>query len=143
MTYERLLEEILYSNELLGIPKPKETVSGLVKARTILNQSFGSIFVNFSRPISVRELLYRLSGPNLTNRTAQTLTPSFIFELTNEQNKSIESMSYSVLIEMQRQQIIQPISLIATCILYANEQNLDQLCLQVKSLKRLLNNLGV
>lgn len=145
MTYERLLEEILYSNELLGIPKPKETVSGLVKARTILNQSFGSIFVNFSRPISVRELLYRLSGPNLINRTAHTLTPSFIFELTNEQNKSIESMSYSVLIEMQRQQIIQPISLIATCILYANEQNvnLDQLCLQVKSLKRLLNNLGV
>ena len=78
LTYERLLEELLYSNELLGIPKPKESVSGLVKARSILNQSFGTIFINFSRPISVREMMHHLSGPKLTN----TLMPSFVFELS-------------------------------------------------------------
>ena len=57
LSYERLLEELLYSNELLGIPKPKESVGGLVKARAILGQNYGSIFINFARPVSVREMM--------------------------------------------------------------------------------------
>ncbi len=144
LTYERLLEELLYSNELLGIPKPKESVSGLVKARTILNQCYGSIFINFSRPISVREMLYRLTSVN-NLRPSMSLTPSFVFELTADQNKSIESLSFLVLIEMQRQQIIQPISLIATVLLHSVQYSIDltSLIKQCQSLKRLLNNLGV
>ena len=88
-------------------------------------------------------------GYRLLNRTPipPPLTPSFVFELTAEQNKTIESMSFLVLIEMQRQQIIQPISLIATCLLYASGTqyaiDLTSLVAQCQSLKRLLNNLGV
>lgn len=158
LTYEKLLEEMLYSTELLGIPKPKETVSGLVKARTILNQSFGSIFVNFAKPISLRELIYQLEGPTLNNRLSQTLTPRFVFKLENSQLKTIESISYILLLDMLRNQIIQPISLIATCILSAikMENNFDRkqmfefersisleaLCVQTEKLKRVLINLG-
>lgn len=120
LTYERLLEEILYSNELLGIPKPKETVGGLVKARSILNQSYGSIFINFSRPISLREVLHNLQGPKL-NLRSNLLNPSFIFELSSDQFKAIESMSYLILIDMLRNQVIQPISLISTCLLLSSE----------------------
>jgi hypothetical protein len=158
LTYEKLLEEFLYSNELLGIPKPRETVGGLVKARSILNQSFGSIFVNFTKPISLRELIYHVEGPNLRNRLGNTLTPRFVFKLDQQQLKSIESISYVLLLEMLRNQIIQPISLICTCILssikkdnnYDRKQmfemersiNLENLCLQVEKLKRVLDNLG-
>ena len=155
LNYERLLEEILYSNELLGIPKPKESVGGLVKARSILNQTYGSIFVNFARPISVREMLSQLEGPTLKNRLSHTLTPGFIFELNQKQSKTIESLSYLVLIDMLRNQVIQPISIISTCLLlsFENSSNkklfewrraisLQKLCNQIEILKRTLNNLG-
>ncbi|CAF0915116.1 unnamed protein product [Brachionus calyciflorus] len=150
LTYERLLEEILYSNELLGIPKPKESVSGLVKARAILKECYGSIFINFSRPISLREVLFLMEGPSPTN-SSNLLNPSFIFELSKPQYKQIESLSYHILIQMLRNQVIQPISLISTCLLVKNrskfntflELDLKSLTSQCLLLKSLLKNLGV
>jgi glycerone phosphate O-acyltransferase len=122
LTYEKLLEETLYASELLGIPKPKESVSGLVKARSILSECYGSIFINFAKPISVREMMYHLNG-GYSMHLNVSLTPSFIFELNSAQMKTIETVSYSVLIEMLRNQIIQPISLIATCLLLTLTKN--------------------
>lgn len=121
LTYERLLEESLYANELLGIPKPKESVKGLFKARSILNECYGTIFVNFARPISLKEAFLRvemISTPSIeAERSLVNLTPGFIFELSPRQTKSLESLSYYFLIEMLRNQIIQPISIISTCLL--------------------------
>jgi len=57
MNYDKMLEESLYAYELLGFQKPKETTSGLLKARHILNESFGNIYVTFAEPISVRNYL--------------------------------------------------------------------------------------
>ncbi|PIK62477.1 putative dihydroxyacetone phosphate acyltransferase [Apostichopus japonicus] len=45
-TYDRILEELLHSREMLGIPKPKESTSGLFKARTILQDNYGDIYVH-------------------------------------------------------------------------------------------------
>jgi hypothetical protein len=157
VTYERLLEEMLYANELLGIPKPKETVSGLVKARTILGQSFGTMFINIGRPISLRDVIeQQLSGELLTDRRQLTITPAFIFELSTSQFKAVESISYALLLVMLRNQVIQPINLIATCLLLSTggtengarfqlERSIEikHLCLQVSRLKRILVNLGV
>ncbi|KAM6462317.1 dihydroxyacetone phosphate acyltransferase isoform 3-T3 [Liasis olivaceus] len=56
ISYERVLEELLYAYELLGVPKPKESTSGLLKARKILNEDFGSIHVYFGQPVSLRTL---------------------------------------------------------------------------------------
>lgn len=147
LTYEKLLEEMLYSNELLGIPKPKESVSSLVKARTILNKNYGSIFVNFARPVSLREMLYYIEGPvNIQNSiAAHTLTPSFIFEMNKTQMKSVELVSYTMLIEMLKNQVIQPISIISTCLLMtgaSNRTSLHSLCVRIEKLKRILLNLG-
>ncbi|VDO46512.1 unnamed protein product [Haemonchus placei] len=52
--YDKLLEEMLYAYELLGFPKPKESTSGLLKARDFLNKRFGRCFMTFGEPISVR-----------------------------------------------------------------------------------------
>ncbi|KAF3850171.1 hypothetical protein F7725_019890 [Dissostichus mawsoni] len=54
ISYERILEETLYARELLGIPKPKESTSGLFKARKVLSEDYGSIHVYFGQPVSVR-----------------------------------------------------------------------------------------
>ncbi|CAI5441412.1 unnamed protein product [Caenorhabditis angaria] len=55
MNYDKILEEKLYAYELLGFPKPKESTSGLLKAREILNKKNGNCFLTFGDPISVRE----------------------------------------------------------------------------------------
>lgn len=56
INYEKVLEDNLHANELLGIPKPKESKSGLLKATQIVKKSFGSMIVRFSEPIDVHEL---------------------------------------------------------------------------------------
>uniref|UniRef100_A0A671QSF1 Dihydroxyacetone phosphate acyltransferase-like n=1 Tax=Sinocyclocheilus anshuiensis TaxID=1608454 RepID=A0A671QSF1_9TELE len=56
ISYERILEESLYARELLGIPKPKESTSGLLKARRVLSEDYGSMYVYFGHPVSVRSL---------------------------------------------------------------------------------------
>ena len=55
INYEKVLEDNLHANELLGIPKPKESKSGLLKATQILKKSFGSMIVKFSRPIQIHD----------------------------------------------------------------------------------------
>ncbi|XP_055346787.1 dihydroxyacetone phosphate acyltransferase-like [Paramacrobiotus metropolitanus] len=57
ITYERTLEEFLYARELLGIPKPRESTSGLLKARKVLGDCHGSIWFHMGRGISVRDFL--------------------------------------------------------------------------------------
>ncbi|XP_051951468.1 dihydroxyacetone phosphate acyltransferase isoform X2 [Xyrauchen texanus] len=56
ISYERILEESLYARELLGVPKPKESTSGLLKARRVLSEDYGSMHVYFGHPVSVRSL---------------------------------------------------------------------------------------
>jgi 1-acyl-sn-glycerol-3-phosphate acyltransferase len=55
INYEKVLEDNLHANELLGIPKPKESTSGLFKATQILKKSFGTMFVKFSEPIHIHD----------------------------------------------------------------------------------------
>jgi len=76
INYDRILEESLFSYELLGRPKPKESASGLLKTRQILSDSFGSIFITIGHPISLRE--YFLSGNiNLEVRGELMKVPNF------------------------------------------------------------------
>ncbi|KAM9354740.1 dihydroxyacetone phosphate acyltransferase isoform 2-T2 [Pholidichthys leucotaenia] len=56
ISYDRVLEESLLVHELLGVPKPKESTSGLLKASRVLQEDYGTMHVNFGSPLSVREL---------------------------------------------------------------------------------------
>ncbi|XP_005291306.2 dihydroxyacetone phosphate acyltransferase isoform X1 [Chrysemys picta bellii] len=81
ISYERILEESLYAYELLGVPKPKESTSGLLKARKILSDNFGSIHVYFGQPVSLRTLAsgridrcpYRLVPRHLPQRLSEDI----------------------------------------------------------------------
>jgi glycerone phosphate O-acyltransferase len=57
LSYEKLLEGNVYANELLGIPKPKETVANLFKAATVLRSNYGSFNVVVGEPISLAEVV--------------------------------------------------------------------------------------
>ncbi|KAM4530004.1 dihydroxyacetone phosphate acyltransferase-like isoform 1-T1 [Fundulus diaphanus] len=56
ISYDRVLEESLLAHELLGVPKPRESTTGLLKATKVLQENYGCMHVNFGRPLSVRRL---------------------------------------------------------------------------------------
>jgi glycerol-3-phosphate O-acyltransferase/nucleoside-diphosphate-sugar epimerase len=63
ISYEKVLEAHLYSYELLGAPKPRETFGNLLKARRVLQEDFGRINVTFGEFISVSQFKAQFSGP--------------------------------------------------------------------------------
>uniref|UniRef100_A0A3P9CZ98 Dihydroxyacetone phosphate acyltransferase n=1 Tax=Maylandia zebra TaxID=106582 RepID=A0A3P9CZ98_9CICH len=81
ISYDRVLEESLLALELLGVPRPKESITGLFKASGVLQEDYGCMHVNFGRPLSARQLCegkinwseYNLIPRNLPQRpTAET-----------------------------------------------------------------------
>lgn len=55
--YGRVVEEGAYERELHGEGKQKESLKGLIRARTVLRQYYGSVYVSFAEPISLRSAL--------------------------------------------------------------------------------------
>ena len=55
INYEKTMEGEIYSNELLGESKIRESLRSLLSSSSVLNGNFGSIAVNFAQPISIRE----------------------------------------------------------------------------------------
>ncbi|KAI5706260.1 hypothetical protein M8J75_006390 [Diaphorina citri] len=68
ISYDRPLEESLFACELLGIPKPKESTSGFIKAVNTLNEQYGKICMDFADPISVRQFLASVNTQLHSNR---------------------------------------------------------------------------
>jgi glycerol-3-phosphate O-acyltransferase len=55
--YGRVVEEQAYSQELGGGEKEKESLSALLRARSVLRQTYGTVSVSFADPISLRDAL--------------------------------------------------------------------------------------
>jgi glycerol-3-phosphate O-acyltransferase len=55
--YGRVVEEEAYSRELIGAEKEKESLLALLKARTLLRQKYGTVYVTFADPVSMRAVL--------------------------------------------------------------------------------------
>ncbi len=55
--YGRIVEEEAYKQELLGGEKEKESFGALLKARRVLRQKYGTVYVTFAPPISLNEAL--------------------------------------------------------------------------------------
>ncbi len=68
--YEKLFEGRTYVGELMGRPKQKESLAGLVLAVRELKKNFGKVHVNFGEPIKLADILgahnpdWRSSGPS-------------------------------------------------------------------------------
>ncbi len=55
--YGRILEEEAYKQELLGGQKERESFAALIRARRVLRQKYGTVYVTFAAPISLAEAL--------------------------------------------------------------------------------------
>ncbi|XP_062066586.1 dihydroxyacetone phosphate acyltransferase isoform X4 [Lepus europaeus] len=97
ISYDKILEETLYAYELLGVPKPKESTTGLLKARRILSENFGSIYVYFGDPVSLRSL-----ASGRMSRSPYNLVPRYI---PQKQSEDMHAFVTEVAYKMQLLQI--------------------------------------
>uniref|UniRef100_A0A1E1X8S2 Putative dihydroxyactetone-phosphate acyltransferase dhapat n=1 Tax=Amblyomma aureolatum TaxID=187763 RepID=A0A1E1X8S2_9ACAR len=110
ITYDRTLEEKLYAFELLGVPKPKESTSGLVKARGILSDDYGNIFIKFGTPLSVRQFCGRS-----VDRSVHSLHPRFETHLTMEEAAACSRLAHWVVRAHHRSLALSAFPLICLC----------------------------
>ncbi|KAM5206412.1 dihydroxyacetone phosphate acyltransferase isoform 1-T1 [Hipposideros larvatus] len=97
ISYDKILEETLYVYELLGVPKPKESTTGLLKARKILSENFGNIHVYVGDPVSLRSL-----AAGRMSRSPYNLVPRYI---PQKQSEDMHAFVAEVAYRMQLVQI--------------------------------------
>lgn len=138
ISYDRIVEESLYAYELLGIPKPKESTSALLKARSVLSDDYGCVHVFIGDPISIRQF-----SDGKIDRVLHSLEPRYINSVNNDEMKLINDLAFNIVRQQQRHLVISPWSLMAA-ILMQNREGIPvrQLVKEADWLKRQAYNLG-
>ncbi|KTF93732.1 hypothetical protein cypCar_00035169 [Cyprinus carpio] len=113
ISYERVLEESLYARELLGVPKPKESTSGLLKARRVLSEDYGSMHVYFGHPVSVRSL-----AEGKIKRSQYNLLPRYIPQKPSvDTHEFLNDAAFRLVRIQEENMVLKPWVLIATLLL--------------------------
>ncbi|XP_027020878.2 dihydroxyacetone phosphate acyltransferase [Tachysurus fulvidraco] len=113
ISYERILEESLYARELLGVPKPKESTSGLLKARRILSEDFGTMHVYFGAPVSVRSL-----AQGQVSRSRYNLVPRHVPQRpTADTQAFVNDVAFHLVRLQEENMVLKPWALISTLLL--------------------------
>ncbi|XP_021933901.1 dihydroxyacetone phosphate acyltransferase isoform X2 [Zootermopsis nevadensis] len=110
ISYDRTLEEVLFAYELLGVPKPKESTSGLIKALNMLNERYGKVYMDFAEPISVRELS-RFAGFQRSLPTPEC--PHIQRALSVDEAAFCVEVAHHVVQQQQRHSVISAFNLIS------------------------------
>ncbi|KAI9544272.1 hypothetical protein NQZ68_005322, partial [Dissostichus eleginoides] len=102
-------------NELLGIPKPKESTTGLLKASKVLQEDYGSMHVNFGRPMSVRHLC-----EGKINRCQYNLVPRDLPQKPSAEVQACVSWLAHLMVRVQEEgSVMGPWALMACLLLQA------------------------
>lgn len=124
-SYDRPLEEGLFAWEMLGVPKPKETTKGLLKAFETVESNHGRMYVNFGETMSLIDYFGTdrsiFCHPNEKNVPVHT--PDKIHK--------IRKLSHKIVDEQQRLIVLTTFNLISVYFSYRSQINesldLDQL----------------
>ncbi len=107
--YDRVIEEHAYLHEVEGGKKEPENLKQVVRARKFLKKRYGKIYINFSNPISMNDLLESFDSPLVD-------MPS------KDQNALIRNLGWRVINAIDRVTVVTPHSLVAAAILNAPAQ---------------------
>ncbi|XP_049877516.1 dihydroxyacetone phosphate acyltransferase [Pectinophora gossypiella] len=140
ISYDRLMETALFAYEHLGVPKPKESTGGLLKALHSLNDHFGNIYINPGAPLSVKQYLKSESI------SSEMLKPVDLQQLTPEQFTQVQDIANYV-ITLQQQNTVATISnLIALVLMQSLIQNktldIEDIVSEMNWVIELLKSLG-
>ncbi|MCX7679433.1 MAG: 1-acyl-sn-glycerol-3-phosphate acyltransferase [Spirochaetes bacterium] len=56
ISYERILEETSYVQEMRGKPKEAESAKGMLESTTLLQRKYGRVYVRFNKPFTLKEI---------------------------------------------------------------------------------------
>lgn len=145
ISYDRVLEESLLAHEVLGVPKPKETTMGLLKASSVLQEDYGCMHVNFGHPLSVRQLCQ-----NKINRSQYNLVPRDLPQRPSADAQACVNWLAHLVVRVQEEgSVLSPWSLMACLLLQTPTASLieeglvwDQLIQKTLWLRRLALGFG-
>ncbi|XP_037676824.1 dihydroxyacetone phosphate acyltransferase [Choloepus didactylus] len=120
VSYDKILEETLYVYELLGVPKPKESTTGLLKARKILSENFGNIHIYFGDPVSLRSL-----AAGRMDRSPYNLVPRYIPQKQSEDMHAfVTEVAYKIQLLQIENMVLSPWTL-TVAVLLQNLPSMD------------------
>lgn len=139
ISYDKILEETLYVYELLGVPKPKETTTGLLRARKILSENFGNIHIYFGDPVSLRSL-----AAGKISRNPYNLVPRYIPQKQSEDMHAfVTEVAYKMQLLQIQNLVLSPWTLIIAVLLQNRpSMNFDALVEKTLWLKDLTHTFG-
>jgi glycerol-3-phosphate O-acyltransferase len=135
--YGRIVEEEAYKRELAGAEKEKESLRALLKARSVLRQKYGTVYVTFAPPISLNEAL----GDRKESWRADLGGPV----VEQEKRRFIQKLGFRLLREVNRVEVAGATSVSATVLLSAPQPALRHrdFVAGSQALAAILRHLGV
>jgi glycerol-3-phosphate O-acyltransferase len=115
--YEKLFEGRSYVGELMGRPKQKESLKGLLLSVRELKKNFGKVHVNFGEPIKLADILsahnpdWRTSGP-------QEARPAWLVS-------GIDHLMRTIASGMNDAAVINPVNLVSLVLLATPRHAMD------------------
>ena len=110
--YDKVIEVDSYISELLGQPKPKESLSNFLSSSSILSLKLGRVDVRFHEPWSLRQFV--------NEQTTRLQPSSTSLQKTYDNNlkrKILSTLGYRVLADINAVSVVMPTALIGTVLL--------------------------
>merc|ERR1711939_897891 len=112
--YDKVIEVDSYVSELLGQPKPKEDLAGLLSASSVLSLKLGRVDVRFHEPWSLRGFI-----DEHRSRLLQKSLPS-VGEMKVDftlKRRLLTTLGYKVLSDINDASVVMPTALVGTVLL--------------------------
>lgn len=115
ISYERVVEQKSYAQELGGAEKQKESLGNLLESRKVLRSRYGRVYVQFGEILDFDELLTRArKDPSSTSRE---ITPP-------ERRQLVQLIAREVSFEMQNATVVTPASILALALLSSSARGM-------------------
>ena len=109
--YDKVIEVDSYISELLGQPKPKESLFAFLSSSSILSLKLGRVDVRFHEPWSLRQFISEQTGRNSPSSSVQ------ISYEANVKRRLLSTLGYKVLADINNASVVMPTALIGTVLL--------------------------
>ncbi|MHA3892103.1 glycerol-3-phosphate 1-O-acyltransferase PlsB [Acinetobacter sp. GXMZU3951] len=116
--YEKLLEGTSYLNELSGKPKEAESLWGILSSARKIEKVFGQVYVNFGEPVFLDDVLKQQNAEKVSLKLNEKLPESVV--------QTVDQTAQSILENINKAVVINPISIISLILLNAPQHQLRE-----------------
>jgi glycerol-3-phosphate O-acyltransferase len=117
--YERVVEGSTYISELLGKPKEKESIFGLLGTASKLREKFGRVFVNIGEPIFLAEVLEQFEPQWRKRALEEDAKLSWV-------NPAVDVLASRIMRNINAAAAVSPINMLAVVLLATPRQALPE-----------------